>query len=43
MIRDLFKDDVRDVQLAPGAMLLGWFVLAHQPDIPTSGLIQPTD
>jgi hypothetical protein len=25
MIRDLFEEDVRDVRLAPGAMLLGGF------------------
>ena len=25
MIRDLFEEDVRDAQLAPGAMLLGGF------------------
>ena len=30
MIRDLFEEDVRDVRLAPGAMLLGGFALRFE-------------
>ena len=30
MIRDLFEEDMRDVRLAPGAMLLGGFALRFE-------------
>jgi len=39
MIRDLFEDDVQDVQLAPGAMLLRGF--ARRFEAPHPGEVAP--
>jgi alkylated DNA repair protein (DNA oxidative demethylase) len=36
VIRDLFEDQVRDVQLAPGAMVLGGFARSFEGPLVTA-------